>query len=131
MQRFRKFFPNDRADLFGVCTTLVLLALVTLTDLVVINANKTGNEVNSLLILLFGLFLAFNAFGNMFMAILTDSTIDSIEIQIKQLPDWRFCSHCELYAPPRSHHCLTCNKCVLKRHNHCLFLGNFNFFFLT
>lgn len=42
----------------------------------------------------------------------------------------------EQYAPPRAHHCFTCNKCILKRHNHCLFLGkcighnNFRFYLM-
>lgn len=129
MQKLRKLVPKDRADLFGVVTTLVLLVSVLINDLIQINANKTGNELNALVVLILGLFIAFNAFSNLFKAMSVDTSIDAVEVQIKQLPEWRFCSHCELYAPPRSYHCFTCNKCILKRHNHCLFMGTYFYFY--
>jgi len=39
-------------------------------------------------------------------------------------PGWRFCYVCESNNPPRSHHCGTCNICVLRRDHHCVFTGN-------
>jgi palmitoyltransferase len=125
MENLRKLVPKDRADLFGVGTTLVLLSFVTVNDILVINSNREGgDDLKCLLVLAIGLYILFNALGNMYKAISVNTSIDSIEVQIKQLPEWRFCSNCEQYAPPRSYHCFTCNKCILKRHNHCLFLGN-------
>jgi len=36
----------------------------------------------------------------------------------------RFCSHCQKFKPPRTHHCSKCGKCVLKLDHHTDFLGN-------
>ena len=35
-----------------------------------------------------------------------------------------FCKKCEIYRPPRCHHCSTCEKCVLRYEHHCPFVGN-------
>lgn len=127
MQKLPKLVPKDKADQFGVLTALVLQGFVTVNNLIGIYSNLVDDQFNSILILIFGLFILYNTLGNMFKAMSVDSTIDSIEVQIKQLPEWGFCSICEQYSPPRSFHCFTCNKCILKRHNHCLFLGNLKF----
>ncbi|ESO86203.1 hypothetical protein LOTGIDRAFT_129679 [Lottia gigantea] len=37
---------------------------------------------------------------------------------------WRLCPSCQLDAPPRSHHCKLCGKCILKRDHHCFFTGS-------
>ncbi|KAL5008628.1 hypothetical protein ScPMuIL_014209 [Solemya velum] len=37
---------------------------------------------------------------------------------------WRNCPKCQLDAPPRSHHCNLCGKCVLKRDHHCFITGS-------
>ena len=41
------------------------------------------------------------------------------------LPDgkWSRCDSCELAKPPRCHHCIMCQKCILKRDHHCYFTG--------
>jgi len=36
----------------------------------------------------------------------------------------RFCLHCQMFKPPRSHHCRKCGKCILKLDHHTDFLGN-------
>ncbi|CAL1532847.1 unnamed protein product [Lymnaea stagnalis] len=37
--------------------------------------------------------------------------------------EWRYCSKCERYKPPRAHHCDACRMCVLRRDHHCFLIG--------
>ena len=37
---------------------------------------------------------------------------------------WTYCDKCEMYIPPRAHHCKYCKKCMLKRDHHCFMVGN-------
>ena len=73
-----------------------------------------------------GLFIAFGVFTNLYMTILTDSTVKSSEISLPSvlMPGWYYCHNCRMNAPPRSHHCPLCDICVLKRDHHCIFTGN-------
>lgn len=36
----------------------------------------------------------------------------------------RFCAHCNVFKPDRTHHCSTCRECVLQMDHHCPFTGN-------
>jgi len=36
----------------------------------------------------------------------------------------RFCRKCRFIKPPRSHHCIICQKCVLKMDHHCPWMLN-------
>lgn len=36
----------------------------------------------------------------------------------------RYCKHCMLIKPDRTHHCSTCDKCVLKMDHHCPWVLN-------
>lgn len=36
----------------------------------------------------------------------------------------RFCSHCQMFKPDRTHHCRQCNRCVLKMDHHCPWVSN-------
>ena len=114
---------TSKRKCFGILTTSSLLLLVTINNLIKVNKLMASQDSYYALVqLLIGLYLLGCTIANMTRAALIDTTINSIELQIKQLPEWKYCSHCEQYAPPRSYHCYTCDKCILKRHNHCLFL---------
>ena len=36
----------------------------------------------------------------------------------------RFCTFCSHWKPPRTHHCSTCKRCILKYDHHCPWVGN-------
>lgn len=36
----------------------------------------------------------------------------------------RFCKSCNVFKPPRSHHCSSCGRCVLKMDHHCPWINN-------
>lgn len=35
-----------------------------------------------------------------------------------------FCKKCRMQRPPRTHHCSTCNRCVLQMDHHCIWFNN-------
>lgn len=113
----------DLSDKIGVISTLGLISVVTTNCLITLYNNSFNEDNNSLALFLIGIWILFNVLGNMYKAISVDTTISSIDLPTVLLPEWRYCSFCEQNAPPRCFHCFTCNKCVLKRHNHCMFLG--------
>ncbi|KAI9490160.1 zf-DHHC-domain-containing protein [Zychaea mexicana] len=36
----------------------------------------------------------------------------------------RYCKTCDIYKPPRTHHCRYCRRCVLKMDHHCPWINN-------
>lgn len=51
---------------------------------------------------------------------------DVTQIENVTNPQWRSCHICQRLAPPRSHHCKFCDKCVLKRDMHCFVTGQYS-----
>ncbi|KAF3908678.1 hypothetical protein AA313_de0207186 [Arthrobotrys entomopaga] len=45
-------------------------------------------------------------------------------ITVKSSGEERFCKKCQCRKPDRTHHCSTCNTCVLKMDHHCPWLAN-------
>lgn len=116
----------EKPERLGLWMTGFLLTIVAVNNLISLKGQLNDDEVSGVSILvqfLIGTYLLLNTIVNLTRAAQTDASINSIPVQIKQLPEWRYCSFCEQYAPPRSFHCYTCRRCILKRHNHCLFMG--------
>jgi palmitoyltransferase len=120
---WKRLISLDSPDKVGLVATTGLLLFVTMNNLITLNEIASHDSTQAAVLFIIGLYLLTNTLANMTRAALTDTTINSIQLQIKQLPEWRYCAACEQYAPPRAYHCHTCDKCILKRHNHCLFLG--------
>jgi hypothetical protein len=38
--------------------------------------------------------------------------------------DWTICARCEMYRPPRAHHCRICKRCIRKMDHHCPWINN-------
>lgn len=38
--------------------------------------------------------------------------------------EWTFCRFCNIYRPPRAHHCQICRRCILRRDHHCPWINN-------
>ncbi|EPS44756.1 hypothetical protein H072_1279 [Dactylellina haptotyla CBS 200.50] len=45
-------------------------------------------------------------------------------VTVKASGEERFCKKCQCRKPDRTHHCSTCNTCVLKMDHHCPWLAN-------
>jgi hypothetical protein len=37
---------------------------------------------------------------------------------------WSICQKCEMYRPPRAHHCRICKRCIRKMDHHCPWINN-------
>jgi hypothetical protein len=38
--------------------------------------------------------------------------------------DWTVCTRCEIYRPPRAHHCRICRRCIRRMDHHCPWINN-------
>ncbi|TDG48620.1 hypothetical protein AWZ03_004949 [Drosophila navojoa] len=38
--------------------------------------------------------------------------------------EWTLCTLCEIYRPPRAHHCTTCQRCICRADHHCPCINN-------
>ncbi|MCL4135590.1 UNVERIFIED_CONTAM: hypothetical protein GTU68_032023 [Idotea baltica] len=38
--------------------------------------------------------------------------------------DWTVCARCEMYRPPRAHHCRVCQRCIRRMDHHCPWINN-------
>lgn len=48
------------------------------------------------------------------------------ELQAQPPPDedWTICTRCEMYRPPRAHHCRICRRCIRRMDHHCPWINN-------
>lgn len=38
--------------------------------------------------------------------------------------EWTVCTRCEMYRPPRAHHCRICKRCIRRMDHHCPWINN-------
>lgn len=81
-------------------------------------------------------YVMINVTSNFVAVIVVDTSLQNIATESSQTQDWRYCSECDVVAPPRSWHCDTCKTCILKRDHHCMFAGccighyNYRYFYM-
>ncbi|CAF3872783.1 unnamed protein product, partial [Rotaria magnacalcarata] len=144
-RRIKLLIPKDRAELIPLLFTIFLICLYVTFELCVIlpaihHNIFTDKEISHLI---FGFYVIFNLIGNLYICMITDTSINTIICPVL-LPstivnsistrktqqdiiyyhcNWHYCHSCEVNVPPRSQHCRTCKICILKRDHHCIFLG--------
>ena len=145
-RKVKLLIPKDRAELIPIFFVLFLITVYVCFELYVVLPAIYNNvfTYKEILHLIFGLYVIFNLVGNLFLCMITDTSIDTIICPVllpaptvRALPstdnknqdlifnhcNWHYCYGCEVNVPPRAQHCYLCNKCVLKRDHHCSFLG--------
>ena len=93
--------PRDKVDRFGVLTTLFLIFLITFNNISALINQPASDPTTNTILLIVGVWILFNVFGNMYKAMSVDTTIYSINLPNIMLPDWKYCSFCEENSPPR------------------------------
>jgi len=139
-----------RLRLFFVSTAFVLILGVIVVMLTKVMPSQVGDPMGwpGVLHYPLGIALSFNILFNLLMAAGTDpGSPQSISKSVlEQLDaegdvgsdDFRpnFCKICSFVKPARTHHCSTCQRCVLRMDHHCPWLGqcvglyNYRYFML-
>ncbi|XP_053962213.1 probable palmitoyltransferase ZDHHC24 [Anastrepha ludens] len=125
----KQLFPRRLGDIFCFLLITVFFPIVAVFDVVVVvPAIHTPGEFMHSLIFTIAMFLIFNIQGNMLAAMMVDTSIDALDPSLAVprnacTKGWFNCVHCMKLAPPRSHHCKVCRKCILKCDHHCVFTG--------
>ncbi|XP_011192711.2 probable palmitoyltransferase ZDHHC24 [Zeugodacus cucurbitae] len=129
MRLRRTFLPRSLRDIgcFLIMMTFIPIAFVFELTVVLPEFHAT-NGIVYFLTCLFGIFLLFNLMANMLACMLVDTSARTVVLMPptneRQRQYWRYCSVCEMLAPPRSWHCNICDTCILKRDHHCSFTGS-------
>lgn len=140
-RKMKILIPKDRGELIPIFFVIILICIYVTFELYVILPTIYNNifTYKEILHLIFGFYIIYNLVGNLFLCMITDTSIDTIicpvllptpnilsdreqEIIIQHC-NWHYCHRCEVNVPPRCEHCHTCKKCILKRDHHCSFLG--------
>ncbi|KAI9482907.1 MAG: palmitoyltransferase PFA4 [Benjaminiella poitrasii] len=122
--------------LFVIGVSLLISFIAYSSQLVLFLPAYGGWNSTSLIMLLPLNVLVVLVFYNYYLAVSTDpgripsgweppsSLVVSKEIPSEGITGPRYCKSCQVYKPPRSHHCRYCRRCVLKMDHHCPWINN-------
>lgn len=145
-RKVKLLIPKDRSELIPIFFVIFLITVYITFELYVVLPAIYNNvfTYKEIFHLIFGLYVVFNLVGNLWLCMITDTSIDTIicpvilpqptvrasaglseadQYKIQNHCNWHYCYGCEVNVPPRAEHCFLCKKCVLKRDHHCSFLG--------
>ncbi|XP_067630376.1 probable palmitoyltransferase ZDHHC24 [Eurosta solidaginis] len=129
MRLKRKFLPHSLRDIVCCLLMFTFIPITFIFEMTVVLPDF--HDTSSLIYIIYcilGLFVLFNLKANMLACMLVDTSVRSILLRPPtnelQRMYWRYCSACEMLAPPRSWHCIACDTCILKRDHHCGFTGS-------
>lgn len=128
MSNLRKYLPKDKTECFAYVFTLAAITGIFLFEVFIVLPDIVSrhdysyrwqlcHKINAFLLFI-------NAISCFWKIISSETSSRGVVLPTIMKPGWRFCSHCECNAPPRSFHCYTCNVCILRRDHHCVFTGN-------
>ncbi|XP_054738440.1 probable palmitoyltransferase ZDHHC24 isoform X1 [Anastrepha obliqua] len=129
MRLRRKFFPRSLRDIGCFLMMFIFIPITFVFEITVVLPDfHDQSSAIYILTCLLGLFLLFNLQANMLACMLVDTSARTVLLtppsNERQRQYWRYCSVCEMLAPPRSWHCSICDTCILKRDHHCSFTGS-------
>ncbi|PVU93843.1 hypothetical protein BB561_002998 [Smittium simulii] len=121
---------NSAPDLSGVIyvfgvTSLILFISFSSQYFVFYNLLSPFGAIRSNFFAIFNLLTAYILYMYYLACTTEPGTIPKLwhkDSQYKIKP--RFCTSCQEYKPPRSHHCSECRRCVLKMDHHCPWTNN-------
>ncbi|KAK8741323.1 hypothetical protein OTU49_002615, partial [Cherax quadricarinatus] len=129
--------PVFRGDPCGITCLILTYAAIFYADYVVINWIVLQTMFNSLWgvlhVLLFNIlvFLTLMAhvravFSDPGIVPLPQSRLDFSDMHSggEKSDDWTVCARCEMYRPPRAHHCRICQRCIRRMDHHCPWINN-------
>lgn len=131
MKLRRNFLPNNLADWSSFTFIILIIPLFYWFELfIVIPHFYSYSSIWYWTHFIFGTFVMKNLTSNLLAVMFIDTSIFSVSIPVEKYYNGKFCMECQLPTPPRSWHCSTCNRCILKRDHHCTFsgccIGHFN-----
>ncbi|KAG2218144.1 hypothetical protein INT45_007847 [Circinella minor] len=106
-----------------VGTVAILTTFIAYTSQIFVLWNFLGGATLSTLLILIPLnVFIIMIYINYSLVCLTDPGVVPEVKRSTHAP--RFCKTCNNYKPPRTHHCSSCGRCVLKMDHHCPWINN-------
>ncbi|PVU99280.1 hypothetical protein BB559_000319 [Furculomyces boomerangus] len=117
---------SGRIYVFGV-TTLILYIVLTSQIFVFWDLLKSTERFKTYFFIIFNVLCSLLMI-NYYFSCAVDGGIIPLgwddKLDEKERNKLKYCTSCEHYKPPRTHHCKECRRCVLKMDHHCPWTNN-------